>query len=152
MNTTISAFRSPQQPEGMRETEGKLSNESLTFLEQAVLALSRQTRPPAGAEASRDAGYGASHKVDGPLAEVGGAGAPGHVPYRQTALTHCLKPALHVRNKTLLVVTLWPELANIEQMVCFERLATSFDRFIFAGLLQLYITVKCKVQIESVLP
>lgn len=110
------------QPLGMREVEGKLSNESLTFLEQAVLALSRQTRPPAGSDASRKAGgYGASHHVDGPLAEVGGEGAPDHVPYRQTALTHCLKPALHVRNKTVLVVTLWPELQNIEQMVSYSR-------------------------------
>lgn len=73
-------------------------NQSLTYLEQCVVALSRK----------------------------GGAGQ--HVPYRQTKLTNVLKDALGGNCNTLLCACIWGEAAHLEETVSTLRLASRMMR------------------------
>ena len=73
-------------------------NQSLTYLEQCVVALSRK----------------------------GGEGQ--HVPYRQTKLTSVLKDALGGNCNTLLVACIWGEAAHLEETISTLRLARFVER------------------------
>ena len=90
----------------MREVESKLSNSSLSYLEQVVLALSEHAHPP---------------RMTLPDGRV--VALDEYIPFRQAALTHCLKSALLAKNKTVLIATIAPEQKNLEEMVYF-----SFDK------------------------
>lgn len=79
------------QTEGALEQEANGVNRSLTFLEQAVLAISN--------------------------------GGKSHVPFRQTKLTHCLKPSLIGLNKTVLIANIWPEPQFLEESISTLRFA-----------------------------
>jgi kinesin family protein 6/9 len=73
-------------------------NQSLTYLEQCVVALSRKNASAA------------------------------HVPYRQTKLTNVLKDALGGNCNTLLCACIWGEAAHLEETISTLRLASRMMR------------------------
>lgn len=52
----------------------------------------------------------------------------GHVPYRQSKLTHMLKDSIGGNCKTLMIANVWPEVAHIEETISTLRFATRMMR------------------------
>mmetsp|Transcript_8117 Transcript_8117/g.15977 ORF Transcript_8117/g.15977 Transcript_8117/m.15977 type:complete len:608 (+) Transcript_8117:349-2172(+) len=52
----------------------------------------------------------------------------GHVPYRQSKLTHMLKDSIGGNCKTLMIANIWPEVSHIEETISTLRFATRMMR------------------------
>lgn len=88
-----------EEQEGLDSTlkrESMYINQSLTYLEQCVVALTR--------------------------------GAQGHIPYRQTKLTHIIKDSLGGNCNTLFVACCWAEARHLEETVSTLKLASRMMR------------------------
>lgn len=109
------------KPDETLRKESMYINQSLTYLEQCVVALGRRSmaenrgRLIAGRSVARG---------DRMLPSEGGI----HVAYRQTKLTALLKDALGGNSKTLLFACIWGEAAHLEETVSTLRLASRMMR------------------------
>merc|ERR1719335_959428 len=85
--------------DGAMLREAAYINKSLSFLEQVVVAL------------------GSKHRD-----------SSGHVPYRQSKLTHMLKDSLGGNCKTTMIANVWPEATKIEETASTLHFATRMMR------------------------
>jgi len=98
LKKTMDSFDGSGIVDDVTRKESMCINQSLTYLEQCVVALARK-----------------------------GAGAS-HVPYRQSKLTNILKDCLGANCNTLLIACIWGEAMHLEETVSTLRLASRMMR------------------------